>query len=52
MHAAKGRAFESHSRSELVLAARGQTMSFAVYPRLGAIIFGSDASATKVLDLT
>ena len=33
---------------ELVIAARGQTMSFAVYPRIGAVVFGSDASATKV----
>ena len=36
------------SERECVLAARGQTMSFAVYPRLGAIVFGSEAAATKV----
>ena len=33
--------------SELVIAARGQTMSVAFYPRLGLFTFGSESSATK-----
>lgn len=32
---------------EVVMAARGQTMSVAVYPHLGSVLFGSEASATK-----
>ena len=32
---------------QLVIAARGQPMSFAVYPRLGAIVFSSEAQATR-----
>ena len=40
----------SHSldaTSGLVVAARGQTMSIAVYPQLGMVLFGSEAAATK-----
>ena len=33
--------------SEIVIAARGQTMSVAFYPRLGMFTFGSESSATK-----
>ena len=32
---------------EIVVAARGQTMSVAFYPRLGCFTFGSESSATK-----
>jgi hypothetical protein len=40
------------SDSQLVIAARGQSMSFAVYPALGAVVFGSETQATHVgLDL-
>ena len=35
------------SSHELVVAARGQTMSVAFYPRLGLFTFGSESSATK-----
>jgi len=41
----------SHSldaERELVIAARGQTMSVAFYPSSGIVSFGSEASATKV----
>ncbi|KAL1515756.1 hypothetical protein AB1Y20_002372 [Prymnesium parvum] len=41
----------SHSldaEQELVIAARGQTMSVAFYPSSGIVSFGSEASATKV----
>ena len=41
----------SHSldaAGELVLAARGQTMSAAIYPALGLVAFGSEAAATRV----
>jgi len=41
----------SHSldaSQELVVAARGQTMSVALYPQLGIALFGSEAAATKV----
>lgn len=38
--------------SQAVIAARGQPMSFAVYPQIGAIVFGSEAQAVKAgLDL-
>ena len=33
--------------NELVVAARGQTMSVAFFPRLGLFTFGSESSATK-----
>ena len=33
---------------EVVVAARGQTMSLAFYPRRGLVAFGSEATATKV----
>lgn len=33
--------------SELVVAARGQTMSIAFYPDTGVVLFGSEAAATK-----
>ena len=33
--------------NELVVAARGQTMSIAFYPLLGAFLFGSESAATK-----
>jgi hypothetical protein len=33
--------------NEIVVAARGQTMSVAFYPRLGLFTFGSESSATK-----
>ena len=36
------------SEEELVVAARGQTMSVAVYPQMGLVLFGSEAAATKV----
>ena len=35
------------SLNEIVVAARGQTMSVAFYPRLGLFTFGSESSATK-----
>ena len=35
------------AQRQLVLASRGQTMSVAFYPRLGAVLFGSEAAATK-----
>lgn len=35
------------AKRELVLAARGQTMSIAFYPQLGCALFGSEAAATK-----
>ena len=41
----------SHSldaATDLVIAARGQTMSVAVYPQSGLVAFGSEAAATKV----
>ena len=41
----------SHSldaEKDVVLAARGQTMSVAFYPSLGCITFGSESAATKV----
>jgi len=41
----------SHSldaEEEMVVAARGQTMSLAVYPQSGLVAFGSEAAATKV----
>ena len=41
----------SHSldaTDELVVAARGQTMSVACYPQMGVVLFGSEAAATKV----
>ena len=41
----------SHSldaHSELVVAARGQTMSVAFYPQMGLVLFGSEAATTKV----
>jgi len=40
----------SHSldaERELVVAARGQTMSVAFYPQLGLVLFGSEAAALK-----
>jgi len=40
----------SHSldcESELVVAARGQTMSVAFYPAAGLVLFGSESAATK-----
>ena len=40
----------SHSldaTSGLVVASRGQTMSIAVYPQLGMVLFESEAAATK-----
>ena len=41
----------SHSldvQNEVVIAARGQTMSVAFYPAEAAVLFGSEAAATKV----
>ena len=35
------------AKRELVVAARGQTMSIAFYPMLGMILWGSEAAATK-----
>ena len=35
------------AKSELVVAARGQTMSVAFYPRLSLLCFGSESAATK-----
>ena len=35
------------SKRELVVASRGQTMSIAFYPKLGAFLFASEAAATK-----
>ena len=35
------------AKDELVIASRGQTMSIAFYPQLGAFLFGSEAAATK-----
>jgi hypothetical protein len=32
---------------EMVIAARGQTMSIAFYPQIGSVLFGSEAAATK-----
>lgn len=32
---------------ELIMAARGQTMSAAIYPHLNIVLWGSEASATK-----
>lgn len=40
----------SHSldaEHEIVVAARGQPMSVAIYPALGAVLFGSESAATK-----
>ena len=34
--------------AEVVLAARGQSMSVAFYPSAGLVAFGSEAAATKV----
>ena len=33
---------------EVAIAARGQSMSVAFYPKLGLVAFGSEAAATKV----
>ena len=33
---------------EIIVAARGQTMSVSFYPSSGVVSFGSEASATKV----
>ena len=41
----------SHSldcQRDLVIAARGQTMSIAFYPSTGLVVFGSESAATKV----
>lgn len=36
------------SANEVVVAARGQTMALAFYPQMGMVLFGSEATATKV----
>ena len=36
------------ANAEIIIAARGQTMSIACYPALGIVMFGSESSATKV----
>ena len=38
--------------NELVVAARGQTMSIAFYPKLGCFLFGSESAATKAAMMT
>ena len=35
------------SNTQVVVAARGQTISVAFYPRLGLVVYGSEAAATK-----
>jgi len=35
------------SKRQVVVAARGQTISVAFYPRLGLVVYGSEAAATK-----
>ena len=35
------------AKNELVVASRGQTMSIAFYPKLGAFLFASESAATK-----
>ena len=38
---------DAGAEGEVVMAARGQTMSAAVYPHLNIVLWGSEASATK-----